>query len=109
MTPRRALWKRLWAHPYGKPLTVLALGLGCSQLAFWLRWDKIGLALAASLAVLSGLAFFGHFITVDDDLPGEWSNPEGSRSQWHASLLEMLAKFFIFFLMSLFMAVHFDR
>lgn len=25
------------------------------------------------------LALIGHFVTIDDDLPGGWSNPDGSR------------------------------
>lgn len=34
----------------------------------------------------------GHFITLDDDMPGEWDNPEGSKRIWYGSLSELLTK-----------------
>jgi hypothetical protein len=34
----------------------------------------------------------GHLITLDDDYPGEWSNPGRSRELWRTSLLELLGK-----------------
>lgn len=47
----------------------------------------VGLCLALSaiwkvpyiftVIALSGWAFIGHLVTVDDDLPGGWSNPDG--------------------------------
>jgi hypothetical protein len=36
--------------------------------------------------------FAGHLITVDDEEPGGWSNPEGSRKIWNSSLFELAAK-----------------
>ncbi|MBB3169451.1 hypothetical protein FHS30_002659 [Simiduia aestuariiviva] len=44
------------------------------------------LLLAFPALAISGFAAFGHFITLDDDMPGEWSNPEGSKEIWHESL-----------------------
>ena len=44
---------------------------------------------------LSAWAALGHLITLDDDMPGEWSNLEGSRSVWHRSLLELAVKFVV--------------
>jgi hypothetical protein len=36
-----------------------------------------------ALIALSAWAFFGHLITADDDVPGGWSNPDGSlRVPW---------------------------
>ena len=42
--------------------------------------------------VLLAWSSLGHFITLDDDMPGEWSNPEGSKKYWRESLLELGAK-----------------
>ncbi len=41
---------------------------------------------------LSAWAALGHLITLDDDMPGEWSNLEGSRGLWRQSLLELAIK-----------------
>lgn len=52
-----------------------------------------------SLFGLSGWAAFGLLITLDDDMPGEWSNPERSPKIWRRSLIEFAVKFFIFILL----------
>ena len=39
-----------------------------------------------------GCASMGHFITLDEELPGGWSNPEGSRKIWYLSVGELLLK-----------------
>lgn len=57
----------------------------------------LGYKLAAMIAggpalFFSGWAFFGHFATLDDDLPGEWSNQEGSKTIWYRSVLELFLK-----------------
>ena len=41
---------------------------------------------------LLGWAAFGHLVTLDDDMPGGWSNLEGSKSLWRQSLLELAVK-----------------
>jgi len=46
--------------------------------------------------LLSGWALIGHFVTLDDDMPGEWSNPEGSKRVWYLSLGELSLKAVIF-------------
>ncbi|WP_369600082.1 hypothetical protein AAIA72_09480 [Hahella sp. SMD15-11] len=35
----------------------------------------------------------GHLITLDDDMPGEWSNPDENKKHWHQSLLILFCKF----------------
>ena len=46
-----------------------------------------------TLTGFAGLAFMGHVVTIDDDLRGGWSNPEGKRSfPW----VELLFKAAIF-------------
>lgn len=51
---------------------------------------------AAPALVLSGWAALGHLITLDDDMPGEWSNPQRSREIWHRSLRELTMKLLVF-------------
>ncbi len=58
--------------------------------------NLVGMVLGAPALVISGWTFLGHFVTLDDDLPGEWSNPEGSRKIWYLSLGELGLKAVIF-------------
>lgn len=51
--------------------SVAATAIGSTQLAAWL---------GTPAALLAGWAFVGHLITIDDDFPGGWSNPEGSKA-----------------------------
>ena len=43
----------------------------------------------------SAWAFMGHLVTLDDDMPGEWSNPDSSKRIWLFSKIELLIKFII--------------
>ncbi len=52
--------------------------------------------IAGPALALSGLAALGHLITLDDDAPGEWSNPEGSKAIWRRSLVEVIIKVLVF-------------
>ena len=45
---------------------------------------------------LSAWMAFGHLITLDDDMPGEWSNPERDKKIWRGSLSVLAVKFLIF-------------
>ena len=56
----------------------------------------IAFGVSAPALVGSGWAAFGHLITLDDEYPGGWSNIEGSKAVWRASLREMLAKLGLF-------------
>jgi len=50
----------------------------------------------AYIYTLCGLSIwmaFGHLVTLDDDMPGEWSNPENSPKIWKSSLFELAVKF----------------
>ena len=49
-------------------------------------------ALGLPLAILSGWAFLGHLVTIDDEFPGGWSNPQRSRSVLLNSLGALVAK-----------------
>jgi hypothetical protein len=62
----------------------------------------IGLSVLADVAYIytvcgfAGWAAIGHLLTLDDDMPGEWSNPEGEKAFWRNSLLVLAGKFVIF-------------
>ncbi|WP_317933576.1 hypothetical protein [Halioxenophilus sp. WMMB6] len=45
-----------------------------------------------SACALSIWAAIGHLVTLDDDMPGEWSNMEGSRAVWRNSLIQLAVK-----------------
>ena len=47
---------------------------------------------AFTIAGLFAWAALGHLVTLDDDMPGNWSNPDGSKSLWHRSLVELAIK-----------------
>ncbi len=67
-------------------------------------WLGVAIAIVAALSFLLGvpyvysvlgiavLVFGGHLVTIDDDAPGGWSNPDGSKNVWAGSKLELLAK-----------------
>ncbi|MBK7285303.1 MAG: hypothetical protein IPI83_14165 [Sphingomonadales bacterium] len=62
------------------------------------------MVLSAPVLAYLGLAFGGHLITIDDDMPGEWSNPEGSKHVWRRSLAELLIKFLLFGMVGVYVA-----
>jgi len=61
-----------------------------------LSYEVIAKGIGIPALVLSGWASFGHFITLDDDMPGEWSNPEGENKKWYSSILELFVKIAVF-------------
>jgi hypothetical protein len=66
---------------------ILTIVLGLSVLA--------GVPYIWSICGLSAWAAFGHLITIDDEAPGGWSNPEESQEVWRGSLRELAVKFVI--------------
>ena len=67
-----------------------------SATAYLLGARSVGNWISVPALVLSGWAAFGHLITLDDDMPGEWSNPQRSRSLWQKSLTQLALKFCVF-------------
>lgn len=55
-----------------------------------------GVAYIYTLCGLTAWMVFGHLITLDDDMPGGWSNPEGDKKLWHSSLAIMAVKLLVF-------------
>ena len=62
----------------------------------------VGLSLAFDIAyiytllVLSALVAFGHLMTLDDDMPGEWENMDESQRIWFSSKVILVIKIGIF-------------
>lgn len=55
-------------------------------------YSLTGKIVGAPALILAIWASLGHFVTLDDDMPGAWSNPEGSKKIWYGSILELFAK-----------------
>ena len=53
---------------------------------------RLSLWLTSPVLFVSGWAAIGHLVTLDDDAPGGWSNPERSPTVWHSSLRELVVK-----------------
>ena len=69
-------------------LVIVAVTIGLSVF--------VGVAYIYTLCGLAAWIAFGHLITLDDDMPGEWSNPEGNRKLWRGSLAILAVKFLVF-------------
>ena len=50
---------------------------------------QFALALGTPALAISALAVIGHTVTLDEDLPGDWSNTERSASIWRWSVAEL--------------------
>jgi hypothetical protein len=42
--------------------------------------------------IVSVWSFGGHLVTLDDDAPGGWANPDEARGPWRRSLLALAVK-----------------
>ena len=58
--------------------------------------EDIAMYLGAPAIFIAGWLFFGHLVTLDDDMPGEWSNSNASKKVWLLSLGELALKAIIF-------------
>jgi len=72
-------------------LFIVAVTIGLSVFA--------GVAYIYTLCGLAAWMALGHLITLDDDMPGEWSNPEGDKKLWRGSLVGLAVKFLVFVLL----------
>jgi hypothetical protein len=73
-------------------------GASClvSIAAYFLKAPEFGKWVTAPALLLSGWACAGHLVTLDDDMRGGWSNPDGSRAVAYRSLGELFVKFVLF-------------
>ena len=80
---------RVW--PRQLLITILVVVLIAVAMSHWFQ-------VPYAITVLGILAWtaFGHLITLDDDIPGKWSNPEGSQVVWRQSKLALVVKFIVF-------------
>ncbi|MCB1633551.1 MAG: hypothetical protein KDI37_17770 [Xanthomonadales bacterium] len=80
-------------HGMGLQLARLALSVfgvvAIARLLSWL-WQ---VPYATTALGLSALVLLGHVLTLDDDMPGGWCNPEGQAGIWRTSLMLLAAKF----------------
>ena len=73
-------------------LTVV-LVLSCASFAIARLYSpSLAFKVGIPALVITAWAFFGHLITIDDDAPGGFSNPQASSRVWHRSLLDLLFK-----------------
>lgn len=63
-----------------------------------LGYQDLRVILVAPALLMSGWASIGHFVTLDEDLPGGWSNPENSQKIVFISVGELLIKIVVFLL-----------
>jgi hypothetical protein len=78
-------------------IIIALLLLACASFAIGRLYShSLGFCVGVPALVISGWRFFGHLVTIDDEAPGSFSNPESSSRIWHNSLLEALAKAVLF-------------
>jgi hypothetical protein len=87
-----------WLVSKGAILVKGAFLISCvgAAVSYLIGARSVGNWIAAPALVLSGWAALGHLITLDDDMPGAWSNPQRSRALWHRSLAGLTMKLMVF-------------
>lgn len=76
-------------------LTTFVASVVLSIVAFLIGAHAWGSTATIPALVLAVWMFGGHLVTLDDDSPGGWSNPDGSREIWRQSLRQLAIKFFV--------------
>ena len=79
-----------------RPIDVLKyipLAVVVGFLTFYLHSPYI-----VTLWILLGWASLGHLVTLDDDMPGGWTNQESDPAIWRRSRLWLLMEFTLFIL-----------
>jgi hypothetical protein len=100
----RALIKQLWRE---HPIPTAALGmsyLGAVALKLSGVAQEIAVLVGLPALVISIWVALGHLITLDDDYPGGWSNPEDDKEYWKASLRELAKKLLVLAFLALVLA-----
>jgi hypothetical protein len=75
---------RVWSSVV---IGVFVLSLLCSVGARLFGRPQFVVPMGSPALLLASWAFFGYLVTLDDDAPGGWSNPERSGTVWMRSLL----------------------
>jgi hypothetical protein len=76
-------------------ILVFTVSVVCSVVALIMGAGVFGGAVTIPALVISAWQFGGHLVTLDDDYPGNWSNPDGSKEVWMHSLRQLAIKFFV--------------
>jgi hypothetical protein len=63
---------------FKQPVILISMVLSVS----FLLSQMAGVAYIYTILGFSVWAFVGHLVSFDDELPGEWGNPEGSEKVW---------------------------
>ena len=74
-----------WFFTWGLAIVIVAVALSF----------LFGIPYAYTLIGFAVWMFGGHLITLDDDQPGGFSNPDESRAVWRGTLKELGVKFLI--------------
>lgn len=77
-------------------LALLAASVALSGGAAVLGYRGLAVVVLAPATALSGLATIGHLVTLDDEMPGGWANPEGSPEAWRNSMVRLIMKGAVF-------------
>ena len=73
-------------------LTIFGISILAALVVSYLGYTILAKAVGTPALMIVAWVAIGHFVTLDDDMPGEWSNPEGNKKIWYSSLLELLVK-----------------
>ena len=73
-------------------LAIFLASLAGSAIASLFNSRLVAIALGLPALLLAVWTFFGHFVTLDDDMPDGFSNPDGSRRFYYRSFTELAVK-----------------
>jgi hypothetical protein len=73
-------------------MAIFLLSLSASVAASHFYTSSAALWLGVPALIMSAWSALGHLATIDDDYPGEFSNPEKLPLIWHTSLVELVLK-----------------
>lgn len=79
----------------GMVLTIFVASMVLSIVALLIGAHDWGSTATMPALFFAVWMFGGHLVTLDDDSPGGWSNPDGSREIWRQSLRQLAIKFFV--------------
>ena len=71
------------------PLGIVVASALCSLAVRLFGRPDLRALMGIPALLLTAWAFFEYLVTLGDDAPGGWSNPEGSRQFWYRSLLQL--------------------
>ena len=70
----------------------VAISVGASGLLALAGRHDVAAYVTLPALIISAWAFVGHLVTVDDEAPGGWANPDGAADIWRQSLFWLAVK-----------------